>query len=58
VIGIAELIGPPPVPAEEAQRTVEAVEFVEVDADEENAVFEPVAPRDPALVHHAALVQA
>jgi hypothetical protein len=58
VVRIAEFIGTPPVVSEEPQGSVEPAQFVEVDSDEEDPVFEPVAPRDPTLVHHAALVEA
>ena len=58
VVGISELQPIAPVAAEEPQASIEGVQFVEVEAREEDPVLEMVRAGLQTMMHHSGLIEA
>ena len=58
MVGIAELQPVAPVAAEEPQAGIQGVQFVEVEAREEDSVLEMVCAWLKSMVHHSGLIEA
>jgi hypothetical protein len=58
VVGISELQPITPVAAEEPQASIEGIQFVEVEAREEDPVLEMVCAGLQTMMHHSGLIEA